>query len=299
MSVAILGSLNLDVVFSCKTLPAAGETILCSTVVSGPGGKGLNQAVAARRAGCDVRLIGAVGDDPNGDSLLSFLAKEGINTDSIVRLEGVSTGLAHIVVDQTGENSIVVASGANKAIKEEASAIDHVVAPVFLTQLEVELGAVAAFLSQGRRKGARTILNAAPAIMEASAVFEQVDIVIVNENELAQFSSAQCQNGEESLVTWAARKIISRADQTIVVTLGALGTQIVDSNTSLRIPARAVKAIDTTGAGDCFCGVLAAGIAGGLPMVDAVRRANMAASLAVQRAGAAVAMPEETEIDRA
>lgn len=299
MTVAILGSLNLDVVFSCDSLPAPGETILCSDVRSGPGGKGLNQAVAARRAGCAVILIGAVGRDANGVTLLGTLEQEGIDPDRIARLDDAPTGLAHIMVDRGGENSIVVASGANKADFPLRSLIDGIEAPVFLAQLEVGLAPIKAFFAQARRTGSRTILNAAPAIPAASALFEDSDILILNEHELAQFSGASCPASDEAAIAEAARSLMVRDDQAIIVTLGARGTQIIDATGSRRIPARMVTVTDTTGAGDCFCGVLAASLARGAALADAVGRANLAASLAVQRSGAAAAMPTEAEIDAA
>lgn len=298
MTVEILGSLNLDVSFSCAALPGPGETVLCSRVVSGPGGKGLNQAVAARRAGANVRMTGAVGADSNGAALLSFLQNEGIDTEGIAQLSDVATGLAHIVVDQSGENSIVVASGANQRASARPAAASDAGPRVYLAQLEIGLQSVAAFLSEGRAAGGTTILNAAPAISEASEIFTAVDILIVNEHELAQFADTSCSSAEEASITQAARKIIRHSDQTIIVTLGAAGTQIVDSSSTLRVAAYAAVVVDTTGAGDCFCGVLAASIANGIPIADAVRRGNRAASLAVQNPGAAGAMPTRVEIDR-
>ena len=297
MIVEILGSLNLDVSFSCQVLPAPGETVLCPNVYSGPGGKGLNQAVAARRAGVKVKMAGAVGADSNGESLLSFLAAEDIDSYGIVRCTDTATGLAHIVVDQSGENSIVVASGANMYASPPAREPDDA-SCVYLSQLEIGIEVVGAFLSDGRRAGSTTILNAAPAVPGASAIFDFADILVVNEHELSQFSGMACADRDEYSITEAARKLIQRADQTIIVTLGACGTQIVNSNATLRLPAHPANAVDTTGAGDCFCGVLAASLAAGLTVRDAVQRANKAASLAVQRTGAANAMPFEAEIDR-
>ena len=298
VAVEILGSLNLDVSFSCEALPRLGETVLCSSVVSGPGGKGLNQAVAARRAGADVKLAGAVGADPNGATLLSFLQSEGIDTDGIAELADAATGLAHIVVDRSGENSIVVASGANIQASSPPLELARNAAPhVYLSQLEIDIGAVGAFLDEGHRAGGTTILNAAPAVPAASGILTFADILIVNEHELSQFSETPCSAEDAESITDAARKIIQRIDQTIVVTLGAAGTQIVDMTSSLRLPAHSVIVVDTTGAGDCFCGVLAASIAAGLPIIDAVRCANKAASLAVQRKGAANAMPRKAEIE--
>lgn len=299
MTVEILGSLNLDVSFSCEALPGPGETVLCSRMASGPGGKGLNQAVSARRAGAVVRMVGAVGTDPNGTSLLSFLESEGIDTDGIARLADAATGLAHIVVDRSGENSIVVASGANKQASPPPRSAGNVASRVRLSQLEIGVEAVGAFLREGHRAGSTTILNAAPAISEASHFLRFADILVVNEHELSQFSGASCSDGREGAITDAARQIIQRADQTIIVTLGASGTQIVDLRSTLRLLAHPAVAVDTTGAGDCFCGVLAASLAAGSSIEEAVRRANKAASLAVQRPGAASAMPLKAEIDAA
>lgn len=299
MIVEILGSLNLDVSFSCEALPGPGETVLCSSVVSGPGGKGLNQAVAARRAGAEVRIAGAVGADPNGATLLSFLRSEGIDTDGIAQLADAATGLAHIVVDQSGENSIVVASGANRRASAPLQFGKDTAARVYLSQLEIEIDTVGAFLAKGRRAGGTTILNAAPAVPAASGIATCADILIVNEHELSQFSMTSCSAEDAASITGAARKMIQRTDQTIIVTLGAAGTQIIDTTSSLRLPAHPAIVVDTTGAGDCFCGVLAASIAAGSPIVDAVGRANKAASLAVQRNGAANAMPMKAEIEAA
>lgn len=299
MTVAVLGSLNLDIVFSCDALPAPGETVLCPAYSSGPGGKGLNQAVAARRAGCGVIMIGAVGRDSNGDALLRFLEKEGIDTDWIARVDGMPTGLAHIMVDRKGENSIVVASGANKTASPLVPTSHEIAAPVYLAQLEVGLAAVEKFFEQARDAGSRTILNAAPAIAIASSIFRNTDVLVLNEHELAQFSGMRCPADDETAIAEAARSIKKCAGQAIIVTLGAQGTQIVDGNGALRIPARPVSVTDTTGAGDCFCGVLAASIAGGATLIDAVERATRAASIAVQRSGAAIAMPREAEIERA
>lgn len=244
-----------------------------------------------------MELVGAVGSDPNGASLLAFLRNENIDTTRVARLDDKPTGLAHIMVDQRGENAIIVASGANKSDMTTSLIAAPCRAPVFLAQLELELDAVEVFLNQGRTTGARTILNAAPAIEEASALFLHADFLIVNEHELARFSGQPCE--QETAIAQAARALISRADQTIIVTLGAQGTQIVDSKAIERIPAYLVNAVDTTGAGDCFCGVFAAEIASGSPVAAAVRKANKAASLAVQRTGAAAAMPSKAEIDRA
>ena len=296
MAVAVLGSMNMDISFSCTALPSPGETVLCSSVASGPGGKGLNQAVAASRAGATVVMLGAVGADPNGDALLSFLANEGVRIEGVARLADEATGLAHIVLDKSGENAIVVAVGANRRATPSLPSIDAV-PTVYLAQLEIHPGAVAIFLRAAKRSGGTTILNAAPAVSTASDIIGPADIVIVNEHELSQLSRVTYDPNDERAITDAARQLIQTGDKTVIVTLGAIGTQVVDLKSSLRVPAHPVTVVDTTGAGDCFSGVFAAGLDAGLSIPDAVRRANKAASLAVRRLGAASAMPTQAEID--
>ncbi len=297
MNVAVLGSLNLDVVFHCEALPIPGQTLLCDDFATGPGGKGLNQAVAARRAGAETSLLGAVGADASGDALLSFLKREDILTHGVVTLADAPTGVAHIVVDRDGENSIIVASGANRAVPADRLATAGLQALVWLAQLEMDIEVVGGFLREGRQAGARTILNAAPAIEAARSLFGDADLIIVNEHELAQFSGVPCPAGNDAAIEQAARKLMVRDDQILIVTLGAKGTQLVDSRSSFHVAAAPVVAVDTTGAGDCFCGVLAASLAQGASVPDAVRRANIAAGIAVGRTGAAPAMPLKDEIE--
>lgn len=297
MDVTVLGSLNFDIVLRCEALPLPGETVLCDRLTGGPGGKGLNQAVAASRAGARTRLRGAVGSDANGEALLGFLDGEDVDTTGIAIVPDAPTGVAHIAIDRQGENSIIVVSGANRAVPVSRLAEVDASATIWLAQLEMPIAAVEAFLRQGRRAGATTILNAAPADETARCLFEDADIIVMNEHELAQFSGDACLADNEALIEQAARKVMTRKDQILIITLGANGTRIVDAKTSCRVAASRVPVVDTTGAGDCFCGVLAASFAQGLSLLDAVRRANLAAAIAVGRPGAALAMPHKAEID--
>lgn len=294
MGVAVFGSLNMDMVFRCKAIPKPGETVLCEAQELGAGGKGLNQAIAARRAGGAVSMAGAVGNDSHGKTLLNFLSAEGVRCDNVQHLDGVATGLAHIVVDGAGENAIVVASGANSEIAAWSG--DDLAGQVCLAQLEVPLAAVASFLEAGREQGSICILNAAPAVSGASGLFALCDVIVVNEHELAEITGASIDPFNLATIAEAAGMVAALDTQTVVVTLGAHGTHVVGAAGNQFVAATKVKPLDTTGAGDCFCGVLADGLARGLTIIDAVARASAAAAIAVTRPGAAQAMPTEIEI---
>lgn len=294
MTVLVFGSLNMDVVFRCDQMPKPGETVLCPTYTTGPGGKGLNQAIAARRAGSEVHLAGAVGPDGYGIELERFLASEGVSCDGLLRLPDAATGIAHIAVDHSGENSIIVASGANGAITKWPGTSKQ--ANVWLAQLEISPTAVAEFLRAGRRSSAICVLNAAPAIPTGAKLFPLCDIIVVNEHELADYAGEACNPDLPAFLEQAAGKIADLERQVLIVTLGARGTQVLGSSGTCFVPAMKVTPADTTGAGDCFCGVLANGLATGLGVIDAVKRASVAAAIAVQREGAALAMPLAAEI---
>lgn len=297
MGVAVFGSLNVDLVFRCAAIPRPGETVLCKDQELGAGGKGLNQAIAARRAGGAVSMAGAIGNDSHGKTLLNFLLAEGVHCDDVQRLEGVATGLAHIVVDDAGENAIVVASGANAEAAAGSGA--DLAGDVCLAQLEVPLEAVARFLEGGRERGAVRILNAAPAVAGAVGLFPLCDVIVVNEHELAEIAGTSIDPFDPASIADAAGKVAALDVQTVVVTLGAHGTQVIGPDGNHFVAATKVTPLDTTGAGDCFCGVLADSLARGLTVIDAVRRASAAAAIAVTRPGAAQAMPTEVEIDLA
>lgn len=294
MSVLVFGSLNMDVVFKCDQMPKPGETVLCPSYTTGPGGKGLNQAVAARRAGSEVHLVGAIGSDGYGSEMERFLVSEGISCDELQKIQDAATGIAHIAVDHAGENSIIVASGANGAITGWCGTDKQ--AAVWLAQLELSPAAVAEFFRVGRSLGAICMLNAAPAIAAGTELFPLCDIIVVNEHELADYAGGACDPDLPDSLSQAAGKVADLERQVLIVTLGARGTQVFGSSGTYFVPAMKVTPCDTTGAGDCFCGVLADGLASGLEVVDAVRRANAAAAIGVQREGAALAMPLASEI---
>lgn len=294
--VAVLGSLNFDIVFACEAMPCPGETILCDTVKKGPGGKGLNQAVASRRAGATTILLGAVGADGDGETLLRVLEEADVSTDGVRRLNLSHTGLAHIIVDYRGENSIVVASGANKSAELGADLFETVEAAIFLAQLEMDVDLVSAFFARGKAIGRPCVLNAAPALAKAASLLSHCDFVIVNEHELALFCDVDLSNAGIGEYITAGRSIVT-GQQSLLVTLGAAGVIWITAENARHFAATKVEPIDTTGAGDCFCGVFAASMAKGQNVPDAIERAMAAAAVAVTRKGAAHAIPLAIEYD--
>jgi ribokinase len=293
VSVCVLGSINLDIVCRVTELPRPGETIMALDLRRFAGGKGANQAVASARWGAATAMIGAVGRDESGEELLAHLATAGVDTSLIQRLADAPTGMAHICVSASGENMIVVIGGANRAVSAEQIDSHEVGAHrVVLAQLETSLDAIEALFKQA---GTSTkILNAAPSVEEARALFPLADLLVVNQPELALY--ARMANSQNDIVA-AARSLISRAGQTVIVTLGANGALAVDATDAVSVGGHLVDVVDTTGAGDCFCGVLAASIDEGLALPEALLRANRAAAVSTRCAGAAVSPSLRAEVD--
>lgn len=297
-NVSVLGSLNVDVVFQCEEFPQPGETLLCNSVTRGAGGKGLNQAIASAKAGSPTTMYGALGCDSDAKFLLDYLHASGVVSGSITQIEGSSTGLAHIIVNRSGENSIVVSSGANMAPCLNSKMFATARADVFLAQLEMDTSLVHAFFLRAKECGATTILNAAPALGSARNLFTLCDIIIVNEHELAFFSDQNDIEMQEGQIIAGGRSLLTRNDQMILVTLGSNGVLQISLSDVRHYEAMKVVAIDTTGAGDCFCGVFAASIAKSQTVSEAIVRSTQAAAIAVTRRGAAASMPTSFEIER-
>ena len=295
MPVAVLGSINLDLSHRVAALPRPGETVRASSSERHAGGKGLNQAIAAARAGADVHITAAVGDDEAGRWLTGELVAAGVEVSGLVRLDA-PTGGAQIVVGDGGENLIVVTPGANALLLPV-----HLQPPagpgVRLAQLEVPVEAIEAFFRQPGP--AIRILNAAPAEPEGRRLLPLTDILIVNESELAAYAGLVADPDTPETAAEAARTLLSRPGQTVLVTLGKAGAIAVTDTETLAVAGRPARAVDTTGAGDCFCGALAAALDEGQPMRQALRFANLAASLSVEKPGAAASMPSRAEIDAA
>lgn len=297
MDVVVLGSLNQDITLNVAVLPLPGETVLARSTCGGPGGKGLNQAIAARRAGALTAMIGAVGQDQTGSELCAFLAEEGIDIRGIARTGDHPTGFASVMVDDRGENAIIVAPGANTAMTPDV--VDRALPPstkVALCQLEVPVAVVNRFLVLSQSIGGITILNAAPFVSAATSLFAACDIVIVNETELAAYAGWEAVASlDAAQIERVARGLVTRAEQTIVVTLGGQGLVRVTQEEAHWHSAPPAHVVDTTGAGDCLCGVLAAELAQGATLAAAIEWAVIAASLSVARRGAAQAMPRRAE----
>jgi ribokinase len=283
MGVLVLGSINQDVVCRVAELPAPGETVAGLGLARYPGGKGLNQAVAAARWGARTAMIGQVGDDEPGRELLDVLAAAGVDVGGIGRVAGGQTGQALIFVSAAAENMIVVAGGVNLSLGPPAD-LPH--AEVVLAQLETPIATTASVFEQARARGSLTILNAAPALAEGAALFPLADVIIVNEGELARYTGAA-----------PATSLLGRPDQRLVVTLGAAGAALIDGERVLDIPGQAALPVDTTGAGDCFCGVLAAELAAGSEITLAMAWANAAAARSTETAGAASSMPTRAMVE--
>ena len=297
--VTVLGSANVDLTLRVTDLPAAGQTLLAARRSGGPGGKGLNQAVAAARAGAHTRFVGAVGPDTEGAELMQVLAAEGI--EPLVRTTGARTGLAVVMVDATGENAIVVAPGANADLlglrAPELAAVTA--ARVLLMQLEVPLRTVTEAAQAARESGTLVVLNAAPQVALDPSLTDCVDLLVVNEGEaraLAADPLGRAADPSEALEEVADR-LLSRVPA-VVVTLGPRGALHRDRAGARHLePGRSVVVADTTGAGDSFTGYLCAALAGGATVQTALAWANAAATLCVQRAGAVPAVPRRSEVD--
>jgi ribokinase len=296
--VVVAGSINIDLVAQVDRFPRPGETVLGRDLRRFPGGKGANQAVAAARLGAPTAIIGAVGNDAFGTEMLQFLATMGVNCRDVVTRPDTPTGTALITVCD-GENSIVVAPGANADVAiESVASYEFRAGDVLLCQLEVPIPVITAAIARANACGARTILNAAPALMEADAALKLCDIAVVNELELGAFKGIPIDaNAELAVIADAAERLRGKPGQVVIVTLGHRGVVVSSPDRWFHEPGRKVNVIDTTGAGDCFCGALAASLARGGAMNEAVRFANAAASICVQRMGAGPAMPTQSEVE--
>jgi len=295
--IIVLGSINMDVVVTAPRHPQLGETIFGDAVHFIPGGKGCNQSVAAKRLGGTVTLIGRLGKDDFGTTMHNFLRDEGIDLSHLKILEKTSTGMALITVSHDSENTIVVVSGSNTRITpEDVSAIDLHPDDVVVSQFEIPQPVILALFARARAVGATTILNPAPATAFIPDLLALVSVLVLNETELAFLSSTPLTDDLERL-TQAARSLQTVPDQKIVVTIGARGALYISGDTVLHVPGPKVKAVDTTGAGDCFVGALSVALAEQTSIEAGLTFANTAASISVQRLGAAVSVPMRAEVD--
>lgn len=285
--ILVFGSINIDLLVPLPDLPRPGETVLGGDYRLLPGGKGANQALAARRAGAAVTMAGAVGNDGFAGPALELLKRDGVDL-GLVRRVMRPTGCAAIMVGAAGENLIAVASGANAEVVAHAVP-DDLLGPgtLVLCQMEVPVAETAMLIRRAAARGARSILNLAPAMPIDPNLLRDLDFLVANEAEAATLGGDPAD-------------VARRLRQGMIVTRGAAGsTAFLAAGVRLDIPTLAVEAVDTTGAGDTFVGVLAAGLDQGLALDAALRRASAAAGLACLAHGAQTAMPDGAAIDAA
>lgn len=291
--VVVFGSINADLIFPVAALPVAGQTLIASGLTVEPGGKGANQAAAAARDGAPVTMVGAVGQDALADTATAGLQAAGIDLSRVAHCSQ-PTGCASICTDREGRNQIVVAPGANFLARADAVE-DALLGPgaVLVTQMEADPDQTAALIRRAHARGARTIHNLAPAAALAPDALRLLDLLVVNEDEAAWLARHENLPGDTAEALHAGLGI------PVVRTLGGIGVEWAGPGGPGRVAAAPVRAVDTTAAGDCFVGVLAAALQRGRALPEAVRRANAAAGLACTRPGSQNSLPDAAETDTA
>lgn len=296
--ILVVGSINMDLVTMTERTPKIGETIIGRSFAQIPGGKGANQAVAMARLGAHVKMVGRVGDDSFGEVLIEGMKKDGLGVEGIERVEGVSTGIASIVVDDSAHNSIIVVPGANFEIDRED--IDrhrelYEEADIVVHQLETPVEVVEHSLKTAKSLGKTTILNPAPARELSDEIIKNIDLLIPNETELELLSGMKAETDEEVLA--AARHLMDKGVEKLVVTLGSRGAMYVDRENHRVVKAYKVEAVDTTAAGDSFIGGLTTAMAEGIDILEAMEFAAKVGAITVTRQGAQTSLPTRKEIE--
>jgi ribokinase len=295
--ITVFGSINLDLIGNVERLPRPGETVPGSGFATAAGGKGANQALAVARAGAAIRMVGAVGKDDFAPVALALLRAGNVDL-SRVRAAGRPTGVALILVEAGGENVIAVIPGANGTMSEaDAEMLDFDPRDVLVLQLEVPVSSIEVAAKRARAAGAHVLLNFAPFRADALGLIPYATHLIVNETECALIASALGMSGGEPAAQ--AQALVSGYGNTVIVTLGKDGVLAAEAGEVSSAPALAVEAIDTVGAGDTFCGYLAAALAEGQLLEDALRLAATAGSLACTKAGAQPSVPMRAEVEAA
>lgn len=298
--VVVIGSLNMDLVVRAPRLPKGGETLAGHDFATAPGGKGANQAVAAARLGARVAMIGCVGADPYGDFLTRSLVQEGIDCRGVSVAAEVPTGIASILVDDQGQNAIVIVAGGNGELsaahlQAQESLLDQ--AKLVIAQLEVPLATVGAALARAHALGKTVILNPAPATGPLPADwYAHIDYLVPNESEASLLTGLPVDNLAQAEA--AACQLVAAGARQVLLTLGGQGLLQVTADSCRHHPATPVKAVDTTAAGDTFLGGFAAGLAEGLSVEAAIALGQQAAAIAVTRPGAQPSIPTRQELAR-
>jgi len=296
--IVVVGSTNVDLVMKMDRLPKLGETITEAEFVQTYGGKGANQAVAAARAGGDVAFVGCVGDDQYGTLMIDNLQNDGIDTTFLLKEEDVASGIAFIMVDAVGNNYISVAPGANYRITpshiERASELLRE-ADIAVLQCEIPLDTLHGTIEQATQYDTKILLNLAPAKPIDDKAIAHLDILVVNESEAAFLQGSPVETDQQ--VEQAARALLDRGPEIVIVTLGARGSYVATESDRWTVPAFPVDPVDTTGAGDVYCGSLAVSLAEGRSIEKSVRFASAAAAICVTRLGAQPSIPTREEIE--
>ena len=292
--ITVLGSINFDMICRVSRLPTPGETAPGSDFLTAPGGKGANQALAVARAGAPVAMVGAIGGDGFAGEAVSLLKAGGVGLESVQTVEG-PTGVALILVDEAGENVIAVAPGANGTLAPAGMAkLAFQAGDVLLLQLEIPVAAMDAAAAKARAAGASVVLNFAPFRSDALGLVEHATHLVVNESECALIADALGVKG--STAEAKARALAETCNVSVIVTLGGDGVTAVDGGATVKAPALPVDVVDTVGAGDTFCGYLAAALHEGLAEEEALTLAAAAGSLACTKPGAQPSIPRRADV---
>ncbi len=295
--IVVVGSTNMDMVVKTDHIPVPGETVLSGSFFMNPGGKGANQAVAVARLGGEVVFVSKLGNDVFGKQFSRLFADEGIDTSFLYADDDLPSGVALITVDKAGENSIVVASGANASLHSNdiKGALGEIArAEIVLLQLEIPMEVVHFVVDYASANHVKVILNPAPVNELSSELLQKVDILTPNKTEASMISGVKVEDIETAKE--AARVICEKGVKTVVITMGALGAVVYESGNFSVVPAMAVETVDTTAAGDVFNGALAVGLSEGRAMEEAVGFACEAAALSVTRLGAQSSIPSRHEL---
>ena len=296
MSVLVFGSLNLDLVTYADKLPAIGETIVGEKLLKFPGGKGLNQAIAARRAGSEVLMVGSIGNDADGDYLFDILKSENIDPKFITKTSE-QTGIAVIEVSKSAENRIIIIAGANSKTRFSNEVLTSSLSvTVSLAQLETPIAEVAKFIHESKAAGKITILNPAPIQKLDQQLLQDTDYLIANETEASFLIGSAVEHLSKDEAMTIARQLQKNGSKKVIITLGEQGSVYLDQEKELFTPAYKVKAVDTTAAGDAFCGAFATAISENKPVEYALKFASAAGGLAATKAGAVPSLPTQQEI---
>ena len=295
--ITVVGSCNMDLVVRSARIPVVGETIMGNDFMTNPGGKGANQAVAAAKLGADVHFVGRLGNDAFGKEGLSNMQSVGINTDHITITEGVSSGVALITVDDDGNNAIVVAPGANDVVTpDDVKKAEDVIksSGALVVQLEVPMETIKAAVKMAHDANVMVVFDPAPAQPLDADLIAMIDILKPNEIEAQMLSGVEVK--DEASAKAAAQELLNKGAKAVILTLGEKGCLIAADGKMELIPAKQVKAVDSTAAGDAFTGALAAGLTEGKSLTDAVNLAIHVGALSVTKRGAQASMPTRQEV---